>query len=278
MIEIPRFYKNKVPEIDEYIFCNVKEIDENCIYFHILEYNIDVMVPFKDLNECRGKKAKFKIAKKYKLNTNHIFYVTNTQDNLEISNRGVDEKETQKFIEEFNKKKLVINIFKDFLVKKQIFDKDCVIEYAEKTIWKISPEDWYNKIIDIKFNQKIDIFDINEEDKEIFIKYINHSINDIKYSLIIETQIISIGLKGINQIKEILDKINKINVELKKSIKLINAPLYCINIESENIDILKEYIEKFQILEDEFKINEDLMFSCDKKEINNNLNKDVLRF
>ena len=64
MIEIPRFYKKTVPEIDEHVICSVKEIDENCIYFHISEYNKDVLVPFKELNECRGKKAKYKIAKK----------------------------------------------------------------------------------------------------------------------------------------------------------------------------------------------------------------------
>ena len=279
MIEIPRFYKKEKPEIDEYIFCTVNQIDENCIYFHLVEYNLDILVPFKDLNECRGKKAKFKIAKKYKLNTSHLFYVTENKGNIEISNRGLEEDKIKEVNESFNKKKIVINIFKDFLNNLQINDRDLYIEYAEKTIWKLDEEDWYDRIIDFKFNNKeINMFDIDDKEKEIFIKYINHSINDIKYNLCIEMQIISTHVKGINLIKETIEKIDKIDKDLKKNIRLINAPLYSINIENTDLNELKKYTEKFKHLENELKGNQNMMFSCEKKEISNNLNKNILKF
>ena len=279
MIEIPRFYKKGKPEIDEYIFCNVKQIDENCIYFHLLEYNLDVLVPFKDLNECRGRKAKFKIAKKYKINTNHIFYVTNNNDIIEISNRGIEEKEIKEVTEKFNKKKIVLNIFKDFCNNLQINDTESYIEYANKTIWKINEGDWYDKIIDFKFNnEEIKIFDISDTEKEIFIRYINHSINDVKYYLCIELQMISTHVKGINIIKENIEKFDTIDSELEKKIRLVNAPLYSISIENTDIDLLKSYVEKIKIIESQLKGDENLMFSCEKKEISNNLNKNILKF
>ena len=278
MIEIPRFYKKEKPEIDEHIFCTVNQIDENCIYFHLLEYNLDILVPFKDLNECRGRKAKFKIAKKYRVNTTHLFYVTDNNNDIEISNRGVEEDKIKEVTEQFNKKKIVINIFKDFLNNLQIDDKDLYIEYAEKTIWKIDDAEWYNKIIDFKFNnEEINMFDIDDKEKEIFIKYINHSINDIKYNLCIEMQIISTHVKGINLIKETIDKIDKIDKDLKKNIRLINAPLYSIDIENTDINILKKYTEGFKQIETELKGDQNMMFSCEKKEISNNLNKNILK-
>ena len=104
MKNLPRFYKKKIPDIDEHIFCSVKHIDENCIYLHLLEYNKEIFIPFKDLNECRGRKARFRINKKYKPNTNHIFYVTGIEDTIELSNRGIDEETLKEVTDSYNKK------------------------------------------------------------------------------------------------------------------------------------------------------------------------------
>lgn len=277
MIHIPRFYKKELPEIDEHILCSVKNIDENCIYFHLVEYNKEIFVPFKDLNESRGRKAKFRINKKYKINTNHIFYVTNNSDNIELSNRGIDEDTLKSVTENYNKRKLVINIFKDFLNNLQIKDADNFINYANKTIWKFNEKEWYNKIIDIKIdNSLINTFDLNEKEKEIFIKYINHSINDIKYELVINIQMFTIDIGGINVLKDNLDKINDIYSQLDKEIKLINAPDYKITVISDDLQILKDSIDNLNKLEEYFNKNEEIIFCCKNKKIFNNLNDDVI--
>jgi len=279
MIEIPRFYEKKIPEIDEHIICSVNQIDDNCIYFHMIEYNIEILVPFKDLNESRGRKAKYKIASKYKKNTNHVFYVTNIEGEIEISNRGINENTIQDFNLKYNNKKFVINIFKDFLNNLKIQNKDEYIEYAKKTIWKIPENKWYVKMIDIKLNnQNINIFDINEKEKEIFVKYVNHSINDIKYFLEIEIQMFSIDIQGIIIIKEILNNMEKICEKMEKDIRLVKAPIYKINLQNNNLDSLKQYISEYKNLEEKIKIDKRIVFECKYKKIMNNLNKDILNF
>ena len=278
MKNLPRFYKKKIPDIDEHIFCSVKYIDENCIYLHLLEYNKEVFIPFKDLNECRGRKAKLRINKKYKPNTNHIFYVTGVEDNIELSNRGIDEETLKEVTDSYNKKKLVINIFKDFLNNLKIDNEEDFIEYANKTIWKIEENRWYNKIIDIKIdNNLINIFDLNDEEKNLFIKYINHSINDIRYELNIDIQMFSIDIGGINTIKFSLDKINNLYNDFEREIKLLNAPDYKIIIRSNILDNLKD-IQKFSELEKEFNENNNIVFCCKKKQISNSLNDEIITF
>ena len=249
MINIPRFYKKKLPDIDEHVNCIVKQIDENCIFLHILEYNINVLVPFKDLNECRGKKAKYKIAKKYKTNTSHVFYVTNIDKELEISNRGVDEDTIKDFNSKYNNRKFVINILKDFLNNLNLKDEDSFLEYANKTIWK-----------------------------EIFIKYVNHSINDIKYILDIEMQMFSVDIEGINVIKEILIHMENICPEIKKDIRLIHAPIYKISMENKDLDILKYYLSEHTKIISNIEKDIRIVFSCRHKTITNNLNKNILNF
>jgi translation initiation factor 2 alpha subunit (eIF-2alpha) len=279
MINIPRFYKKKLPDIDEHVNCIVKQIDENCIFLHILEYNINVLVPFKDLNECRGKKAKYKIAKKYKTNTSHVFYVTNIDKELEISNRGVDEDTIKDFNSKYNNRKFVINILKDFLNNLNLKDEDSFLEYANKTIWKFPENDWYDKMVDIKLNNKnIDIFDLEEKEKEIFIKYVNHSINDIKYILDIEMQMFSVDIEGINVIKEILIHMENICPEIKKDIRLINAPIYKISMENKDLDILKYYLSEHTKIISNIEKDIRIVFSCRHKTITNNLNKNILNF
>jgi len=279
MIQIPRFYKKEFPEIDEHILCSVKNIDENCIYFHLVEYNKEIFVPFKDLNESRGRKAKFRINKKFKINTNHIFYVTNNSDNIELSNRGIDEDTLKLVTENYNKRKLVINIFKDFLNNLKIDDETGFIDYANKTIWKFDEKEWYDKIIDIKLNNNlINIFDINDKEKEVFIKYINHSINDIKYELIIEIQMFSISIDGINIIKEYLDKISNIFVNFDKDIKLINVPEYKIVVSGGNLDDLTYSLDAFSKIEKEISTDDNIIFNIKSKSIINNLNSNIINY
>ena len=64
-----RIYKNKYPEVDDIVICNVKEIIEESIYVELLEYGIDGMVQLSNASSRRKKRSVclLKLNKQYPL-------------------------------------------------------------------------------------------------------------------------------------------------------------------------------------------------------------------
>ena len=84
--------------------------------------------------------------------------------------------------------------------------------------------------------------------------------------------------QGINIIKDLLSKMENICSEIKKDIRLINAPNYKITMENEDLEILEKYILEYKKIEENVKKGGKIMFECKKKEVTNNLNKNILNF
>ena len=59
-----RFYKNKFPEVDDIVICNVNDIVEESIYVNLLEYGIDGMVQLSNASSRRKKKISLFIKSK----------------------------------------------------------------------------------------------------------------------------------------------------------------------------------------------------------------------
>ena len=64
-----RFYKNKYPEVDDIVICNVNEIIEESIYVDLLEYGISGMVQLSNASSRRKKRSVclLKLNKQYPL-------------------------------------------------------------------------------------------------------------------------------------------------------------------------------------------------------------------
>ena len=64
-----RFYKNKYPDVDDIVICNVNDIIEESIYVELLEYGINGMVQLSNASSRRKKKSVclLKVNKQYPL-------------------------------------------------------------------------------------------------------------------------------------------------------------------------------------------------------------------
>tara|TARA_Y100000589_G_scaffold330994_1_gene382545 strand:+ start:1294 stop:2226 length:933 start_codon:yes stop_codon:yes gene_type:complete len=297
-----RFYKEKYPNEDELVMCEIFKIDDrNGIFVKLLEYNnVEAMINFRDASSSRVKNIKkiMQINSKLPL---LVIRVDREKGNIDLSNKYIDNEEKNKLIDKYHKYKKIHNIFhyfcsniintikeedyKNYFIQEEIDDlvytdrcknKNDLMEYfAKKTIWKYNKKECYNRVIDIKLDpSKISEFDLNKNEEEKFLKSINKYIHDIRYEITCcFKMIITNEIDSTEFIKNVYTKINNLCSGCKKvEIKIVNCPIYSISFEDNNEGNLTN---KIKIVIEEIKkyiTENNNLFEVDKIYLVNNLN------
>ena len=239
-----RFYKKDLPNIDEIVMCNVEKIQEECIYVKLIEYdNIEGMVQLADASTRRKRKAVclLKINKKYPL---LVVRIDKEKKYIDLSNKFLSDEDRENACSRYNKYTFTVKILKSFISTKNNnkFDKSLLIEYAEKTLWKIEPRKCYEYIIDSYIQHKnFDIFDLTDLENNIFRQTLEKSLGNILFKSQLIFMARNTNFRGVNTLK---DCFNKIKDEFKVLIMLDVAPNYYVQIESEDESLNLEKINE----------------------------------
>lgn len=229
-----RFYINEIPKVDEIVMCHVEKIQEYCIYVKLLGYNnMEGMVQLADASTRRKRKSVCLL----KVNRNYpllVIRVDEKNNYIDLSNKFLSNEDREYATERYNNYNFVIKLLKKFLSRKYSdkYNDDTFINYAEKTIWKVSPNKCYNYLSNNYLNnENFDDFDLNQEDKDIFKCILHESFGEILFISKLNFMARNANFEGINKLKDIFEMIkDKYDISV-----LINvSPNYYLSVESSN--------------------------------------------
>lgn len=257
-----RFYKNKVPNINDIVMIQVIEETELNFYVELLEYNnIKGILPFTFLTS-RKKLKNMKDKKIVKVGDIIPVCVNNNvieNDFIYVSEMHVKDKEVVPFIKKYETYDKINKLGRDFYCFFKYYHKlnninfDTNIEsFMEKTIWKLydnnsSEQDIYTIIIknplehftDQIFTEQFKLFLCDNLNKRTTKK-------DMIAKLSIELYIISSD--GVKAIKDILNlNLDEQYNNYKLSVILNSPPKYSIILEGESFEKSKEIFENLII-------------------------------
>ena len=243
-----RFYKNKFPEVDDIVICNVKDIIEESIYVNLIEYNIEGMVQLSNASS-RRKKRSVCLLKKDKQYPLLVIAIDKEKGYVDLSTRFLSDEDKNNANSKYIKYSKALKIFNKFMdLKFGNFTDDDYINYATRTIWSIKKDDCYDKLINYYYNNCDLILDLNEDDLEIFKKSINFFCGDFKIRSELKFLLRNPYFGGVNLIK---DKLEEINNNFDIEVKIDNVPKYKVLIESSNkldnedkLDKISNFLEK----------------------------------
>lgn len=243
-----RYYKNKVPDVDDIVICNVKEIIEESIYVNLIEYDIDGMVQLSNASS-RRKKRSVCLLKKDKQYPLLVIAVDKEKGYVDLSTRFLSDDDKNNANNKFIKYNKAIKIFKKFMDLKFIdYSDDDYINYASKIIWTLKNDECYDKLINYYYNNCDLTFDLPEEDIDILKKSINYFCGDFKIRSELKFMLRNPYFHGVNLIK---DKLEDISNNFSIEVKIDNVPKYKVLIESGNkynnenkLNEISKYIEK----------------------------------
>ena len=275
-----RFYKDLYPNIDDLVITKAVEIRPDCVYVELLEYgNMRGMIGLKDISERRLRSIKkiISIGKIYPL---LVINVDEDKKYIDLSNKYITEKDTA--LDKYNKFKILYNIVSctSYELNKNKDSTEILINLLEKTLWKFEKDKCFEIFYSIKENnEKINIFDLTEEESRLLLKNINHSIQEKKYYGIMNYNMTCYEINSLDKIKNLLSHFTKI-IEVNSIdssqpdiiLKIDTSPKYKILYNSNNkLDIITNINELFSNIINYAKEHNINVSKIDFK-ISNNLN------
>lgn len=266
-MNIKRFYKNELPNINDTVMVKISKEDEYGYYGSLLEYNN--LEGFLSLSEI----VKGKYIKKHLLKENQILPLVvikvNNNKQIDLSKKR-SEKETEKYV--LLKYKFCNNINKFMNECYVMYLKYCDISSSDiiysindimnETIWKLYEENLDYAIIlrnileDPKLVLRETIF------PDDFINRMMDNLNNriTKKNLVLEMNLTVLMFEenAILKIKEILDQ-DLVSKECKVNVLIMSPPLYKIRIEESDKNNAFEKMEK---IKNDIKIKSQ-KYSCD---------------
>ena len=245
-----RFYKNKLPQIDDIVVCKVNKIDKDAIYVNLLEYdNMEGMVQLSNAS-TRKKKRSVCLLKENKQYPLLVISIDEDKGYIDLSNKFVSDDDKNDSLEKYELYLKVLKIFNNFIysIFKSEFTEQDLENYAEKTIWKFDKNKCYKYISDIYFeNGNMDILDLNEDEKVKYKCSLEKFFGTFEISTKLNFILRNPNFGGVNSIKELL---NEIYEKYNLSIKLDTSPNYNIEKISKNkeenentLNIISQFIE-----------------------------------
>jgi len=251
-----RFYKNKLPQVDDIAICRVKKIATDAIYVTLLEYNdIEGMVQLANAS-TRRKKRSICLLKENKQYPLLVITVDTEKGYIDLSNKFISDEDKESATEKYEKYKKVLKIFNNFMYSnfQNEYSDDDWINYATKTIWTVENNKCYNYLSDLYYNNnnKISELELTEDEINKFKENLEKFFGTFQVLTKLNFILRNPNYGGVNNIKKIFDQIkDEFNIITKTDV----VPAYIID----NISINKD--------ENENKLNEiDILLSNKAKE------------
>ncbi len=265
-----RFYKKELPNVDEIVMCNVEKIQEECIYVRLIEYdNIEGMVQLADASTRRKRKSVclLKVNKKYPL---LVVRIDEEKKYIDLSNKFLSDEDRDVATDRHHKYSFTVKMLKSFISKinNNKYEKSLLTHYADKTLWKVEPRKCYEYIIENYIQQKnFDLFDLTEEEKEIFRLSLEKSLGDVLFKSQLNFMARNTNFEGVHSLKNSFEKIKN---EFSLTTMINVAPNYYVQIESDSENLNLETLSKLEsVLEKELLKNNCLYKKIDIVTTNN---------
>lgn len=259
------YYKQKIPSIDDIVVAKVNKITNLGVEVSLTEYNnLSGFINFSEVS----RKKRININKIITVGKEILLIVIQIDKNngyIDLSKRSINDEEIKLFNEKNKQHIHLYNIFKYIFMKLNKIEKhdqinpDNIYDFMNYTLWNIQSELDNNIILEqlLLKSSNSDIIkhiDFNnlsytiEQIKSIIDEYIDTKLNRVKPSLNDSIKILSYGINGLNDIKEVLncnnyEKLQILFYDYEIKISYISSSLYSIDIQqkefenSQNIDI-----------------------------------------
>lgn len=252
-----RFYKHKLPETDEVVMVNIRQIAEMGSYVNLLEYNkIEGMILLSELSRRRIRS----INKLIRVGRNEVVVVVRVDKEkgyIDLSKRRVSTEEIIKCEEKFAKGKTVNSILRHTAEVLKMSTDEEFEDLYEKTAWKL--DDKYKKpgFAYEMFKQCVtdpsvlDECDIPAEWKEILLSNIKRRLTPQAVKCRADIEVSCYSYEGIDAIKNALKDGLTLSTEDKPvRINLIAPPVYVVTSTSldreEGVKLLQNVIDKIK--------------------------------
>ena len=141
ILKSTRFYKKKLPDINEFIYTYVKGYQDMGINCYINEYKAEAFMSFRDASSSKKLRN---IRKDVIKSRNYILMVTKVDKHkgfIDVEKRSIDSEDEKKYIDLINfYQKVFIVFIKSFVFNKIDCSQEDVYDFLEKTLWKQDPK------------------------------------------------------------------------------------------------------------------------------------------
>ncbi len=206
-----RFYKNKIPNIDDIVICRVKKIDSDAIYVNLLEYDeIEGMVSLSNAS-TRRKKRSICLLKENKQYPLLVISIDKEKGYIDLSNKFISDEDKESTTKKYELYKKVLKIFNNFMYSQfqNNYDDTIWINYAMKIIWSVDTNKCYNYISELYYNNdNMSDFDLMEDEKIKFKASLEKFFGTFQVLTKLNFILRNPNYGGVNIIKQIFDQIN----------------------------------------------------------------------
>lgn len=224
-------YKKKdSPKKGDYVIMTIKEISDISIKGELDEYeNFVGIIPIDELSSKRITNVREVVSEGKKV----VCLVLDVDENARIATvslKRVDKNKAKSKNIEYRRERNAYNILKIISEKEKIPIEELEKEIVDKIIYngKKLYEVWHDAYLNGEGVLKE--FGINKKHIGILMKYIKEYFNLPKYELRLEIEMYTLDPFGINIIKELLEKIRELNLD----VIYLGAPRYLIKYETYN--------------------------------------------
>jgi translation initiation factor 2 alpha subunit (eIF-2alpha) len=262
-----RFYKQVNPEEGDIVICKVLSVDDVSVNAQLVEYeHRPGMIVINGISVRKYKSMK----KQFRHDKLHAFVIKKISDKyIDLSYRHVDNKEKAAALERFHNFKS-INKIVNYVIEKIDTDGE---QLLKKTIWTIDKNECWQFVKELKLNNdKINQFDITDEEKEVFVEAVNKFIKDIDHKIVATFNLTCFAPNGVNIIKNILTTSNTGDT---CQIASNTNGIYSATIKSKDKDTLSSKICEIYNNISQLSKEHGASFSSKNVIIHNNINSDV---
>jgi len=260
-----KWHKQSLPAEDSIVIGRVKSIDQNGVFFQILDYQSqNALMPLNQVSSKRIRTVK-SVFKEGDIKPVLVTKVDDKNGFIDISNKYVNM--ATEDIDRLDKYIQLIRIWKSwilYLINKNNTKDDYILtinhEYwnliMDQTLWNYTMGDAYENVVDIRTSKKsvqkvfpglLTLPDMCEKDLEKLVELVE---KNISYEVVITIQLTlrSFATNGLSNLQKILVDLQKKYEDCKL---FINSPQYTFVMKSHKKEIMEQL---YECIENDFSI------------------------
>lgn len=226
ILKSTRFYKNTLPQVNEYVYTYIKGYQDMGINCFINEYKADAFMSFRDASSSKKLRN---IRKEVIKSRNYILMVTkvdNVKGFIDVEKRSIDTNDEKKYIDLINFYQKIFGVF----IKTYVFNNiECTQEevyaFLDKTLWRQNPKNIRDNLYLIhNSKEKVkDDYGLNTDIGNLIFEKLIKMIPTPVCKINIKLQINSLSIDASDDIKTVIKYFEEKTGHL---FRVNSAPLY----------------------------------------------------
>ena len=237
IINSTRFYKNKFPDINEFVLVYIKGYHDMGIDCFINEYKTEAFMSFADASSSKKLRN---IRKQVIKNRSYILIITKInleKGFIDVEKRSIDKEQELEYTNLINFYQKVFTFF----VKAYVFDNiDCsqedVYNFLDSTLWAQDSKKIKENMYKIHTSPELvkEQYNLYGDLGESIFKNLTETIPEPKCSVVLKLQINSLALDAVSDIKIATDELSEIT---GNPFRVTSVPLYSCEFKSDYKDL-----------------------------------------